>query len=172
MSAGKAATSALCGRRGRRKAAFPIATFVLLGSYRVARAHKISTESHTIDEGFMSAFTRLVLIVCLLASTIQATDPVTLLQQRCAACHGESNGVSGLKINSRDNLLKGGKRGPAIIPGKSADSLLFRAVARLGDLKMPPNAPVPGEFIKSSGNRRLVQPATVLLPAIRSKAYR
>jgi membrane peptidoglycan carboxypeptidase len=31
---------------------------------------------------------------------------------------------------------------------------------------------VPGEFIKSSGNRRLVQPATVLLPAIRSKAYR
>jgi hypothetical protein len=31
---------------------------------------------------------------------------------------------------------------------------------------------VRGEFIKSSGNRRLVQPATVLLPAIRSKAYR
>ena len=31
---------------------------------------------------------------------------------------------------------------------------------------------VRGEFIKSSGNRRLVQPPTVLLPAIRSKAYR
>jgi hypothetical protein len=31
--------------------------------------------------------------------------------------------------------------------------------------------PVPGEFIKSSRNRRLVQPATVLLPAIRSEAY-
>ena len=96
-----------------------------------------------MDESFMSTFTRLVPILwCLLASTIQASDPVTLLQQRCGACHGESNGISGLKINSRDNLLKGGKRGPAIIPGKSADSLLFRAVARLGDLKMPPNAPL------------------------------
>ena len=78
-------------------------------------------------------FARVVPVLwCLLPSTIQATDPVTLLQQKCAACHGESNGVSGLKINSRDNLLKGGKRGPAIIPGKSTDSLLFRAVARLG----------------------------------------
>jgi hypothetical protein len=32
--------------------------------------------------------------------------------------------------------------------------------------------PVRGEFIKSRGDRRLVQPATVLLPAIRGKAYR
>jgi hypothetical protein len=32
--------------------------------------------------------------------------------------------------------------------------------------------PVHGEFIKSRGNRCLVQPATVLLPAIRGKAYR
>jgi ParB-like nuclease domain len=32
--------------------------------------------------------------------------------------------------------------------------------------------PVHGEFIKSRGNRCLVQPATVLLPAMRGKAYR
>src|SRR5215813_5489537 len=32
--------------------------------------------------------------------------------------------------------------------------------------------PVYGEFIKSRGNRCLVQPATVFLPAIRGKAYR
>jgi hypothetical protein len=32
--------------------------------------------------------------------------------------------------------------------------------------------PVHGELIKSRGNRCLVQPATVLLPAIRGKAYR
>jgi len=31
---------------------------------------------------------------------------------------------------------------------------------------------VRGEFIKSRSNRRLVQPATVLLPAIRGKFYR
>ena len=32
--------------------------------------------------------------------------------------------------------------------------------------------PVRGEFIKSRSNRCLVQPATVLLPAIRGKTYR
>jgi len=32
--------------------------------------------------------------------------------------------------------------------------------------------PVRGEFIKSRGHRRLVQPTTVLLPVIRGKAYR
>src|SRR5262245_22934788 len=32
--------------------------------------------------------------------------------------------------------------------------------------------PVRGEFIKSRGNRCLVQPSTVLLPAIRGKTYR
>jgi len=31
--------------------------------------------------------------------------------------------------------------------------------------------PVRGEFIKSRSNRCLVQPATVLLPAVRGKAY-
>src|SRR5579885_773897 len=36
-------------------------------------------------------------------------------------------------------LLKGGTRGPAIVPGKSADSLLFHAIKRDAELKMPPS---------------------------------
>src|SRR5215471_12963962 len=36
----------------------------------------------------------------------------------------------------------------------------------------PFGSPVRGEFIKSGGNRRLVRPAPVLLPAIRGKVYR
>jgi len=38
----------------------------------------------------------------------------------------------------RDTILKGGKRGPAIVPGKPDESLLYRAVMRQGDLQMPP----------------------------------
>jgi hypothetical protein len=46
--------------------------------------------------------------------------------------------MSDLDVRDRASLLKGGKRGPAIVPGKSADSLLFQAVKRDGELKMPP----------------------------------
>ena len=46
--------------------------------------------------------------------------------------------MSGLDLRQRESILKGGKRGPAIVPGKPADSLLYKAVMREGDLQMPP----------------------------------
>lgn len=46
--------------------------------------------------------------------------------------------MSGLKIASREALLKGGSRGPAVVPGKAAESLLYKAVAHIGELSMPP----------------------------------
>ena len=35
-------------------------------------------------------------------------------------------------------MLKGGKRGPAVVPGNADESLLYKAVKRDGDLQMPP----------------------------------
>jgi len=46
--------------------------------------------------------------------------------------------MSGLDVRSSEGLLKGGKRGPAIVPGKSSESRLLKAVKREGELKMPP----------------------------------
>ena len=46
--------------------------------------------------------------------------------------------MSDLDLRQIDTILKGGKRGPAVVPGKSAESLLYRAMAQTGDLKMPP----------------------------------
>ena len=46
--------------------------------------------------------------------------------------------MSGLSLASREGMLAGGKRGPAVVPGKSAESLLYKAVAHLGELSMPP----------------------------------
>lgn len=64
---------------------------------------------------------------------------VAILQQKCTACHGDASGMSGLKVTTRENLLKGGSRGPAVVAGKSAESLLFKAVAGSGEvLRMPP----------------------------------
>ncbi|MES1256875.1 MAG: PSD1 and planctomycete cytochrome C domain-containing protein [Acidobacteriota bacterium] len=73
--------------------------------------------------------------------SLVAADPgpaMAILQQKCAQCHGESSGMSGLKVTSRENLLKGGSRGAALVPGKPADSLLYKAVAHIGDVVMPP----------------------------------
>ena len=60
-----------------------------------------------------------------------------VLEANCATCHGAPQ-MSGLDVRQRETILKGGKRGPAIVPGKPAESLLYKAVAREGDLQMPP----------------------------------
>ena len=46
--------------------------------------------------------------------------------------------MSDLDLRDRDTILKGGKRGPAIVPGKADESLLYKAVRREGELQMPP----------------------------------
>ena len=67
-----------------------------------------------------------------------------LLLTKCAACHAGSNAASGLKLESRESLVKGGTRGPAMVPGKPEESLLVRAVRHMeGNLKMPPGLKLP-----------------------------
>src|SRR5262245_35122850 len=60
-----------------------------------------------------------------------------ILTNSCYSCHTTS-AMGGLKIDSREALIKGGKSGPAIIPGKPEESLLVRAVRQVDErLKMP-----------------------------------
>ena len=63
---------------------------------------------------------------------------VQVLQSQCGGCHGSNTAMSGLRIDSRDALLKGGTRGSAIKPGSSQSSLLIQAVSHSGKLVMPP----------------------------------
>ncbi|HTQ53234.1 MAG TPA: PSD1 and planctomycete cytochrome C domain-containing protein [Bryobacteraceae bacterium] len=60
-----------------------------------------------------------------------------LLVQRCASCHTQAGAASGLRVDTRDALLKGGERGAAIVPGNPDGSLLIQAVRQEGALKMP-----------------------------------
>jgi hypothetical protein len=50
------------------------------------------------------------------------------LASRCLACHGPDEQEGGLRLDSREAAIKGGKRGPAVVPAKPAESLLIRAV--------------------------------------------
>jgi len=59
-----------------------------------------------------------------------------VLATNCYDCHTEEQ-LGGLRLDSRDAMLKGGKRGPAIVPGDPDHSLLVSAIRQSGDLKMP-----------------------------------
>jgi len=61
-----------------------------------------------------------------------------LLVAKCSRCHNEEKQKGELRVDSRAALLKGGARGPAIVPEDPAKSLLLTAVRREGKLKMPP----------------------------------
>jgi mono/diheme cytochrome c family protein len=60
-----------------------------------------------------------------------------VLASNCFDCHTDQRN-GGLRVDSREALLKGGRRGPAIIPGDPDNSLLMQAVRQTNDaLKMP-----------------------------------
>jgi hypothetical protein len=75
------------------------------------------------------------------------TEVQPILAQSCLLCHNEKLRTSGLAFNSRDAILQGGNRGPAIVPGDPANSLMLKAVQQSGDLKMPPTGRLPDEQI-------------------------
>jgi hypothetical protein len=50
-----------------------------------------------------------------------------LLAANCFACHGES-AMAGLRVDSREGLLRGGESGPVIVPGDPEKSTLLKVV--------------------------------------------
>src|SRR3954471_18503842 len=63
-----------------------------------------------------------------------------VLVERCVKCHGPAKASGGLRLDSREPLLKGGDSGPAVVPGKPADSRLVKAIRReKGVEPMPPD---------------------------------
>ncbi len=61
-----------------------------------------------------------------------------LLVEHCQSCHGDKKQEGGLRLTSRESLLKGGETGRAVVPSKPEESLLIRAVGYLDERKMPP----------------------------------
>jgi hypothetical protein len=85
------------------------------------------------------------------AQALAATDPAgeeffeksirPLFIEHCYECHSSQSKKlkGGLKLDTREDLLKGGDSGPAVIPGKPEASLLIEAVRWSDpDLEMPP----------------------------------
>jgi hypothetical protein len=72
-----------------------------------------------------------------------------VLAEKCYACHSARTTVSsGLALDTKAGVRKGGKRGPAIIPGQPDRSLLLRAISHAdAALKMPPSGKLEGRHI-------------------------
>jgi WD40 repeat protein len=66
-----------------------------------------------------------------------------ILVNKCAVCHSDSIKEGKLDLGSYEGLMKGGKRGAAIVPGKSGDSLLVKLVGRTEKKIMPPKGEEP-----------------------------
>ncbi|MGA3190570.1 MAG: PSD1 and planctomycete cytochrome C domain-containing protein, partial [Bryobacteraceae bacterium] len=63
-----------------------------------------------------------------------------LLASNCYACHTDS-ALGGLRLDSRESMLKGGSRGPSLVPGDPDKSILIQAVRQTDPkLKMPMGA--------------------------------
>ncbi|MFO1022525.1 MAG: PSD1 and planctomycete cytochrome C domain-containing protein [Planctomycetales bacterium] len=111
-----------------------------------------------------SAQQSLLIVCCLIlfvfATPLHAADPGLeffekkirpLLADHCYKCHSAASKKTegGLSLDSRAALMKGGDNGPALVPGKPAESLLIKAVKYADEgLQMPPTGKLPEAAIK------------------------
>ena len=90
---------------------------------------------------------RLGLLILIATLTAQASTEEAarkVLASRCWACHAQM-AMGGLRLDSRDAMLRGGKSGAAIVPGDAAKSRLYQAVARA----LPAVKPMPPAVVLS-----------------------
>src|SRR5687767_11013829 len=75
-------------------------------------------------------------------------DIKPLLNKNGYECHGGEKQQAGLRLDLRQNALRGGDYGPVIVPGKSAESKLIRKlVDGDGGDQMPPDSELSPEEI-------------------------
>src|SRR5258705_463630 len=93
-----------------------------------------------------SAATDLLLGWCCLAARscwtsrwIYLRDVKPVLSARCFSCHGAVRQKARLRLDAASLIRKGGRSGPALVPGKADESLLVKAVLGkdrlVGDLR-------------------------------------
>ena len=85
---------------------------------------------------------------CICALTASADEPSDavdyvqdikpILARRCYSCHGALKQKNELRLDTAALVIKGGSGGPAIVPGKSGESLLVEAITGTEGAKLMP----------------------------------
>lgn len=77
-------------------------------------------------------------------------DVKPILMSRCFGCHGPKQAQSGLRLDLRQNALRGGDYGVVIVPGHAAESkLIQRLIGSSAGLQMPPTGEMPAGEIET-----------------------
>ena len=69
-----------------------------------------------------------------------------LLTKNCYGCHTQT-ASGGLRLDSNEGLLKGGKDGAVVVPGHPESSLLVTALHYKSAIQMPPKGPLKAEEV-------------------------
>ena len=72
-----------------------------------------------------------------------------ILIRRCLPSHNQELNDGGISFQDRATLLKPGRNGPAIVPGKPEQSFLIRAISHNESVKMSPGVPLSGKEVKT-----------------------
>jgi hypothetical protein len=120
--------------------------------------HRWMTEMNRDIVRFLFAMAMVARSVPLMADEEQSLSPEAIqffeskirpvLVEHCYRCHStDGQGVrGGLAVDHRDALLAGGESGPAIVPGKLDDSILWNAINHR-DYRMPPKNKLPDSVL-------------------------
>src|SRR5262245_8560409 len=65
-------------------------------------------------------------------------DIQPIFVERCNTCHGDDEQEGQLRLDSKAIVMRGGKSGPLLVAGKSADRLLVQRVVGSGTEKRMP----------------------------------
>jgi WD40 repeat protein len=65
-------------------------------------------------------------------------DVYPFLKTNCISCHNKTTTKADLNMETPELMIKGGEAGPALVPGKSAESLIVTASLHKDDMEMPP----------------------------------
>jgi mono/diheme cytochrome c family protein len=72
-----------------------------------------------------------------------ARDVEPILQLACLDCHGAAKHRANLRLDTQMMALKGGAHGPALVPGKAAQSLIMQHIEGLNGKKRMPMGRAP-----------------------------
>ncbi len=91
-----------------------------------------------------------VFFICAAGRRAAASEPEPLAQEilsnvfrsHCISCHGKWKREGDLDLRTRASMLRGGRSGPAIVPGKPEESLVYQRIVRD---EMPPEKDLFGD---------------------------
>src|SRR5688572_20246673 len=101
--------------RDRQRAGF----FIPLFNTLVSKYHqKSEAMSKLLIFGLRSLALSALTAVGASAADSLAAEAVAILRTNCSQCHTKAMSMSGLDLSSRESVLRGGSRGPALVAGK------------------------------------------------------